>query len=129
MTNYRSEMQRAMVQAGAGDVGGALEILSRSLADALKAEEPRMASRIALHIGVLCDRVGDSERALGAIRSALEANPDDARLLYALADLESRSGEGARATELFGRCYAVAAEHNDTELLELLNTKYRPDQT
>jgi tetratricopeptide (TPR) repeat protein len=119
-------MRRGLEQARAGDVDGALETLSAALADALKAKESAAASHIARHMGVLCDRVGDSERALGAIRSALEINPDDARLLFALADLESRCGEPARAAELFDRCFAAAIDRNDTDLLELLRARHPP---
>jgi tetratricopeptide (TPR) repeat protein len=90
-----ADLRRAAQLASSGKVREAIALYESHIA-----EQPNDAL-VLNNLGVLCRRIGDSERGLSCLRRASEISPNNADLAYNLANALSERGGRDEAAELY----------------------------
>src|SRR5436190_7731736 len=107
-----SGLERARAMLAAGDIDGA----QSACAVLTATSDAREAARAYLILSACAERLADPASARAHVEAALQRNPEDPLVHYALAEIQERAGENATAIASLERAVALqdafAAAHH-----------------
>ena len=118
MTSANETLKRALSVALARPQE-ALEILAAGLEAARESGDRQGAGALAKHAGLMCAERGDLQRAILYYEEALDSNPHEAYISFALGDLRRKLGQWREAHAAFARSLELATSQGDSDLVEL----------